>query len=70
MRLRLEGPQTFVYTGTMARVKSLIHYKPPYREETYCGLDPLQERTQGRTIKLTQARSKTTCPDCEGLPKT
>jgi hypothetical protein len=54
----------------MVKVKLLIHYKPAYREETYCGLNPLQEQAQGKVCKFSDKRSKVTCEDCKGLPKT
>ena len=48
--------------------KSLVHWLPPYRRDTYCGLNPTEERAKGNTIKTTVIRPSITCPDCKGLP--
>ena len=46
----------------------LVHWLPPYRKDTYCGLNPGKERAKGTPINTTDLRPKLTCMECQGLP--
>jgi hypothetical protein len=48
--------------------QKLVHWLPPYRVDTYCGLNPGKERAKGKPIKTTDMRPRLTCEDCKGLP--